>query len=144
MTERLCKSLDQPWILARRRSRWKSFVTTDITLKTAQGLRSNVIRNYYRDIRKLRRRLTFKGVEGIAANIESKLYNSIFSKKDQPEISLADLTSNLQQIHQLLVSDYHGMFAKEVDALLNKVNTFGYHFASLDIRQDSRVHHEAL
>jgi phosphoenolpyruvate carboxylase len=120
------------------------FVTTDITLKTAQGLRSNVIRNYYRDIRKLRRRLTFKGVEGIAANIESKLYNSIFSKKDQPEISLADLTSNLQQIHQLLVSDYHGMFAKEVDALLNKVNTFGYHFASLDIRQDSRVHHEAF
>ena len=50
----------------------------------------------------------------------------------------------LEQIHELLVSDYHGMFAKEVDALLNKVNTFGYHFASLDIRQDSRVHHEAF
>ena len=120
------------------------FVTTDITLKTAQGLRSNVIRNYYRDIRKLRRRLTFKGVEGIAADIESKLYNSIFSKKEQPEISLADLTAKLEQIHELLVSDYHGMFAKEVDSLLNKVNTFGYHFASLDIRQDSRVHHEAF
>ena len=120
------------------------FVTTDITLKTAQGLRSNVIRNYYRDIRKLRRRLTFKGVEDIAADIETKLYNSIFSKKEQPEISLADLTEKLEQIHELLVSDYHGMFAKEVDALLNKVNTFGYHFASLDIRQDSRVHHEAF
>ena len=120
------------------------FVTTDITLKTAQGLRSNVIRNYYRDIRKLRRRLTFKGVEDIAADIETKLYNSIFSKKEQPEIPLADLTAKLEQIHELLVSDYHGMFAKEVDALLNKVNTFGYHFASLDIRQDSRVHHEAF
>ena len=120
------------------------FVTTDITLKTAQGLRSNVIRNYYRDIRKLRRRLTFKGVEDIAADIETKLYNSIFSKKEQPEISLADLTSKLEQIHELLVSDYHEMFANEVDALLNKVNTFGYHFASLDIRQDSRVHHEAF
>ena len=120
------------------------FVTTDITLKTAQGLRSNVIRNYYRDIRKLRRRLTFKGVEDIAADIETKLYNSIFSKKEQPEISLTDLTANLEQIHELLVSDYHGMFAKEVEALINKVNTFGYHFASLDIRQDSRVHHEAF
>ena len=120
------------------------FVTTDITLKTAQELRSNVIRNYYRDIRKLRRRLTFKGVEDIAADIETKLYNSIFSKKEQPEISLADLTARLKQIHELLVSDYHGMFAKEVYALLNKVNTFGYHFASLDIRQDSRVHHEAF
>ena len=50
------------------------------------------------------------------------------------------MTEKLEQIHELLVSDYHGMFAKEVDALLNKVNTFGYHFASLDIRQDSRVH----
>jgi phosphoenolpyruvate carboxylase len=120
------------------------FVTTDITLKTAQGLRSNVIRNYYRDIRKLRRRLTFKWVEDIAADIETKLYNSIFSKKEQPEISLADLTDKLEQIHELLLSDYHGMFAKEVDALINKVNTFGYHFASLDIRQDSRVHHEAF
>ena len=120
------------------------FVTTDITLKTAQGLRSNVIRNYYRDIRKLRRRLTFKWVEDIAADIEIKLYNSIFSKKEQPEISLADLTDKLEQIHELLLSDYHGMFAKEVDALINKVNTFGYHFASLDIRQDSRVHHEAF
>ena len=120
------------------------FVTTDITIKTAQELRSNVIRNYYRDVRKLRRRLTFKGVEEIAIEIETKLYNSIFSKKEQPEISLSDLKAKLLEIHQLLVSDYHSMFAKEVDALINKVNTFGYHFASLDIRQDSRVHHEAF
>jgi len=120
------------------------FVTTDITIKTAQGLRANVIRNYYRDVRKLRRRLTFKGVEEIAIEIETKLYNSIFSKKEQPEISLSDLKAKLDEIHQLLVSDYHSMFAKEVDALINKVNTFGYHFASLDIRQDSRVHHEAF
>ena len=120
------------------------FVTTDITIKTAQGLRANVIRNYYRDVRKLRRRLTFKGVEEIAIEIETKLYNSIFSKKEQPEISLSDLKAKLHEIHQLLVSDYHSMFAKEVDALINKVNTFGYHFASLDIRQDSRVHHEAF
>jgi phosphoenolpyruvate carboxylase len=77
-------------------------------------------------------------------DIETKLYNSIFSKKEQPEISLADLTLKLEQIHELLLSDYHGMFAKEVDALLSKVNIFGYHFASLDIRQDSRVHHEAF
>ena len=120
------------------------FVTTDITIKTAQGLRANVIRNYFRDVRKLRRRLTFKGVEEIAIEIETKLYNSIFSKKEQPEISLSDLKAKLHEIHQLLVSDYHSMFAKEVDALINKVNTFGYHFASLDIRQDSRVHHEAF
>ena len=74
----------------------------------------------------------------------NSVYNSIFSKKEQPEISLSDLKAKLHEIHQLLVSDYHSMFAKEVDALINKVNSFGYHFASLDIRQDSRVHHEAF
>ena len=58
------------------------FVTTDITIKTAQGLRANVIRNYFRDVRKLRRRLTFKGVEEIAIEIETKLYNSILVKKN--------------------------------------------------------------
>ena len=120
------------------------YVTTDITIKTAQELRANVIRNYFRDVRKLRRRLTFKGVEEIAIEIETKLYNSIFSRKEQPEISIYELKAKLQEIHQFLVSDYHSMFAKEVDALINKVNTFGYHFASLDIRQDSRVHHEAF
>ena len=73
------------------------FVTTDITIKTAQELRSNVIRNYYRDVRKLRRRLTFKGVEEIAIEIETKLYNSIFSKKEQPEISLSDLKQSFKK-----------------------------------------------
>jgi phosphoenolpyruvate carboxylase len=33
------------------------FVTTEITLKTANKLRSDIIKNYYRDIRKLRRML---------------------------------------------------------------------------------------
>ena len=77
-------------------------MTTEITIKTAQELRSNVIRNYYRDVRKLRRRLTFKGVEEITIEIETKLYNSIFSKKEQPEISLFDLKAKLYEIYQLL------------------------------------------
>ena len=120
------------------------FVTTDITLKTAQGLRSSIIRNYYRDVRRLRRRLTFKKVEPIIIDVETKLYNSIFSKSSLPEISLDELSGSLQKIYSLLVEEYHGMFAKDVDALINKVNIFGFHFASLDIRQDSRVHHAAF
>jgi phosphoenolpyruvate carboxylase len=31
-----------------------------------------------------------------------------------------------------------------LDDLINKVNIFGYHFASLDIRQDSRIHSQAF
>jgi len=41
------------------------FVTTDITLQVADALRSSIIKCYYMDVRKLRRRLTFEGVESI-------------------------------------------------------------------------------
>ena len=120
------------------------FVTTEITRKTAQLLRSSVIRNYYRDIRKLRRRLTFAGVEEAVLNVEKKLYNSIFKLEEAPDISLSDLKSELNSILNRIEEDYHGLFSNELRDFIAKVNVFGYHFASLDIRQDSRVHHDAF
>ena len=120
------------------------FVTTEITRKTAQLLRSSVIRNYYRDIRKLRRRLTFAGVEEAVLNVEKKLYNSIFKLEEAPDISLLDLKSELNSILNKIEEDYHGLFSNELRDFIAKVNVFGYHFASLDIRQDSRVHHDAF
>ena len=120
------------------------FVTTEITRKTAQLLRSSVIRNYYRDIRKLRRRLTFAGVEEAVLNVEKKLYNSIFKLEEAPDISLSDLKSELNFILNKIEEDYHGLFSNELRDFIAKVNVFGYHFASLDIRQDSRVHHDAF
>ena len=120
------------------------FVTTEITRKTAQLLRSSVIRNYYRDIRKLRRRLTFAGVEEAVLNVEKKLYNSIFKLEEAPDISLSDLKSELNSILNKIEEDYHGLFSNELRDFIGKVNVFGYHFASLDIRQDSRIHHDAF
>jgi phosphoenolpyruvate carboxylase len=32
----------------------------------------------------------------------------------------------------------------QLDALIIKVNLFGFHFASLDIRQNSKIHDEVL
>ena len=107
-------------------------------------LRSSVIRNYYRDIRKLRRRLTFAGVEEAVLNVEKKLYNSIFKLEEAPDISLSDLKSELNSILNKIEEDYHGLFSNELRDFIAKVNVFGYHFASLDIRQDSRVHHDAF
>ena len=112
--------------------------------KNPQLLRSSVIRNYYRDIRKLRRRLTFAGVEEAVLNVEKKLYNSIFKLEEAPDISLSDLKSELNSILNKIEEDYHGLFSNELRDFIAKVNVFGYHFASLDIRQDSRVHHDAF
>jgi len=116
------------------------FVTTEITLNTANKLRSDVIKNYYRDIKKLRRRLTFKNVENIVSDIENRLYKSIFNDQKTPKISLEELKKKLYQIKEILITEHKSLFIDELDDLINKVNIFGYHFASLDIRQDSRIH----
>ena len=120
------------------------FVTTEITLKTATKLRSDIIKNYYRDIRTLRRRLTFKNIESIIIDLESRLYSSISKFNDEPQISLKELKKKLYNIREILISEHKSLFLDQLDDVINKVNIFGYHFASLDIRQDSRIHNKAF
>ena len=116
------------------------FVTTEITIKTARKLRSDIIKNYYKDIRKLARRLTFKNIEPIINDLESRLYSSINNSSKDPKISLNELKDNLYHIRKVLISEHKSLFLDQLDDVINKVNIFGYHFASLDIRQDSRIH----
>ena len=120
------------------------FVTTKITLKTANKLRSDIIKNYYRDIRNLRRRLTFKNVESKVIDIENRLYRSIFNESKTPKISLSELNDSLHEIKETLISEHNSLFLDELDDIIDKVKIFGYHFASLDIRQDSRIHSSAF
>ena len=53
-------------------------VTVNTTLKVADALRSSIIKCYYLDVRKLKRRLTFKGIDTILTELELKLYDNIF------------------------------------------------------------------
>ena len=86
------------------------YVTTQITLKTAQLLRNSIIRNYYRDIRKLRRRLTFRGIEEKIIDIESKLYESILSNsKTPPKITLNNLKTSLNSILKTVQQKFPGL-----------------------------------
>jgi phosphoenolpyruvate carboxylase len=119
------------------------FVTTEITLKVAERLRQAIIRNYYRDIRKLRRKLTFKNVSNIILDIESKLYQSFINPEDIV-ISLDYLESNLLEIRRLLIDNYQALYLSELNDLIHKVKIFGFYFATLDIRQDSRIHHHVF
>ena len=119
-------------------------VTTKITIKTANKLRSDIIKNYYRDVKKLRRRLTFKNVETEIIEIENKLYNSILDSSQNPSIRLFDLKKRLTKIRETIIKDHKSLFLEQLDDLIFKVNIFGYHFATLDIRQDSRIHNKAF
>ena len=63
------------------------FVTPEITLKVAARLRETIIKNYHRDIRELKRRLTFKGVEDKLINIQDKLHEYIFLRNSKNTFS---------------------------------------------------------
>ena len=116
------------------------FVTSEITSKTAKKLRSDIIKNYYRDIRFLRRKLTFKKIEDVIIQIEDSLWISIFETNKEPKIKLDVLKEKLNFIKQTLINELKSLFLDELQDLIDKVNIFGYHFATLDIRQDSTIH----
>ncbi|MES2645759.1 MAG: phosphoenolpyruvate carboxylase [Bacteroidota bacterium] len=116
------------------------FVTVDGTLKVADALRSGILRCYYNDVRKLRRRLTFKGVTQILAELEKNLYSNVFIPGSANPLTKQDILSSLHKVQQMLYKDHRGLFASLVSELINKVEVFGMFFASLDIRQESTVH----
>ena len=120
------------------------FVTTEITLKVADRLRNTIIKNYYRDLRELRRRVTFVGTEEPLADLEKRLYDSIELPANELKISLEELNSTLLKMRQLVIDKHESLFVEKLDDLINKVKMFGFYFATLDIRQDSRVHHHVM
>jgi phosphoenolpyruvate carboxylase len=115
-------------------------VTTDITLKVAAELRRSILKCYYDDIRRMKRRLTFKGTEQMLTDIEKQLYNILHENDDEPGITHSGLLETLHEVRVLLNTEHGGLFVSLVEDLISKVESFGFYFASLDIRQESSVH----
>jgi phosphoenolpyruvate carboxylase len=115
------------------------FVTSDITLKVAARLQEAILKCYFRDARFLRRRLTFEGVDKPMIDIERRL-NEMVAGRGEPYNHVDELLSELQGIRKTLVEKHDSLFVDLLDAFTLKVRIFGFHFASLDIRQDSRKH----
>ena len=44
----------------------------------------------------------------------------------------------------MCIRDSNGLYQEDVKDMIHKIKLFGFHFASLDIRQDSRVHHKVF
>ncbi|MDI6046915.1 phosphoenolpyruvate carboxylase [Flavobacterium yafengii] len=116
------------------------FVTTEITLKVAERLRTSILKCYYVEMRNLKRKLTFSGVDTLVTELEQKLYRSVFYSKGEIFITLNEFKSQLNKIKQIVIDQHQSLYLDELDALLIKVNLFGFHFASLDIRQNSKIH----
>jgi phosphoenolpyruvate carboxylase len=115
-------------------------VTVDTTLKVADALRSSIIKCYYLDVRKLKRRLTFKGIDSILNELELKLYDNIFIPGNRTDLKKEEVLHYLFEIRKIIIHEHNGLFLHLLDNLINKVEVFGLHFASLDVRQESSVH----
>ncbi|MTE27084.1 phosphoenolpyruvate carboxylase [Winogradskyella ouciana] len=116
------------------------FVTPEITLNVAKRLHDTVIKNYYRDVRRLKRKLTFVGVEERINVLEKELYKIITNKSSN--LTAESFASELEVIKNVITKEHQSLYVSEINSLLNKIHLFGFHFANLDIRQDSRKHNQ--
>jgi len=115
------------------------FVNSEISRKVAARLQESILKCYYRDIRILRRRLTFHGVDKVIIDIEKKIYNWAYGTEREYAQS-GELVADLMLARKKLIDEHDGLFLNLLDAFILKVKLFGFHFASLDVRQDSRRH----
>ncbi|WP_106793920.1 phosphoenolpyruvate carboxylase [Aquimarina sp. Aq78] len=120
------------------------FVTTEITLKVAKRLRKTILINYYRDIRVLKRRITFGNLQDKIAVLENALYDNFYYAKTAEPLSVETLMNGLLEIREELIEEHQSLFLEDLQDLINKVKIFGFHFGTLDVRQDSRIHHKVL
>jgi phosphoenolpyruvate carboxylase len=119
-------------------------VRVDTTLKVAHSLRESIIKCYYLDVRRLKRRLTFKGVDTILADLEKQLYSNIFIPGHRTNLTKKGILDPLYEIRNIVIHQHNSLFQHLVDNLISKVHVFGLHFASLDIRQESTVHNKVF
>lgn len=120
------------------------FVTTEITHKVADRLRTSLLKCYYRDMRKLRRKITFSKVDVMVTELEAKVYKSAFSPDGTLYLSADEFRESLLEIRTIIAEQHQSLYVENVDALLNKIQVFGFHFASLDIRQNSKIHDSVI
>jgi phosphoenolpyruvate carboxylase len=116
------------------------FVMADTTLQVADALRTAIVRCYYLDVRRIKRRITFEGVENTLNELEKKLYNNLFVPGQKTDLSKEEMLDTLEQVRQTVIHKHNGLFVDLLENLIAKIEVFGLHFASLDVRQDSSIH----
>ena len=117
------------------------FVKPNTTIKVAKKLKQAILKKYYADLKNLRRKLTFRGVEERIIKLETILYNFSINLNTEKTITAQELLNELLSIRDVIEADHQSLYINEINSLINKINLFGFNFATLDIRQDSRIHH---
>lgn len=115
------------------------FVTAAITKEVSAKLRARIIECYLRDIKAIRRRLSFPEITEKVEEIEQLFHKELTNQIPACFSSPKELISILNKVQSSLEDNYQGLFVDKLVSFKRKIQSFGFHFASLDIRQDSRV-----
>ncbi|NER09224.1 Phosphoenolpyruvate carboxylase, type 1 [Muriicola jejuensis] len=118
------------------------FVTADITMNVADELRITLMKCYYNELKGLRKKLTFKGVQDPLNSLLDKLYVSMFDV--EKPLSYQEIITPLEEIREVVDQQYQGLYKGDLEKLMDKVNIFRTHFAILDIRQDHSKHYQLV
>ena len=116
------------------------FVDAETTIKVAGALRKGIIKCYHSEAKKLIRRLTFKGVEPLVSQLEKRLYEHQHNPDCKDIITKQSILDVLYEVRHKIIYQHNSLFLELVDNFISKVEVFGMHFASLDVRQDSSIH----
>ncbi|CAA7194503.1 Phosphoenolpyruvate carboxylase [Chryseobacterium potabilaquae] len=117
------------------------FVTADVTKRVAEELRSAILKAYYNNLKSVRRRLSFRGVSEVLGTLSNELYLSIFRNE---KITTEDIVKRIDEAEKILITEHNALFVDLLKDFKDRVRIFGTHFATLDIRQDSRIHQKVI
>lgn len=117
------------------------FVTADVTKRVAQELHSAILKAYYNNLKSVRRRLSFRGVSEVLGKLSNELYAAIFRNE---KITAEDIIRRIDEAEKIVVEDHNSLFVDLLTDFRDRVKIFGTHFATLDVRQDSRVHQAVI
>ncbi len=118
------------------------YVTAEVTLGVARELRLTVLKCYHSHLKKIRRRLSFRGVDQILEELSGRIYSVIMN----PDLILtsSEILQEIERAQSILEKDHNGLFMDLLLDFKGRVKIFGTHFASLDLRQDARIHTAVL
>ncbi|WP_430810900.1 MULTISPECIES: phosphoenolpyruvate carboxylase [unclassified Carboxylicivirga] len=115
------------------------FVNVDTTLKVARKLRFTLSTCYHKELKAIKRRLSFDGVYDILDELDNMFTAELTNVSGENNIELNYLMSQLDKVEKLLKEEHQSLFIERVQSFKRKIKQFGFFFASIDVRQDSRI-----
>lgn len=121
-------------------------VTPEITRRVSKDLKSRIIYLYMMELKRLKRHYTFENMWKRIDHIITRLRTTkmqIFDREyegGEAYQCYEDFYNDLLEIKNIINEKHGGLFIDEINMVMMTVKTFGFYFASIDLRQNSKVH----